>query len=183
MTRKIARPDPAQDPAGFELENFLPYRLSLLTNTVSQGIANSYRDKHDITVTEWRIMAVLGRYSGLTASEVVERTAMDKVAISRAVNSLVARRLLERKTDRNDRRRRRLYIAPGRGQNVLREIVPRAQQYEQLLLQVLSCEELECLERIMSVLLDSAKKMSDPDLLQPIEVTERSVEKPSRLPA
>ena len=49
---------------------------------------------------------------------------MDKVAISRAVNSLVARRLLERKTDRNDRRRRRLYIAPDRGQNVLREIVP-----------------------------------------------------------
>ena len=54
---------------------------------------------------------------------------------------------------------------------------------EQLLLQVLSCEELECLERIMSVLLDSAKKMRDPDFQQLIEVTERSVEKPSRLPA
>ena len=43
MTKKNARPDPAHDPAGFELENFLPYRLSLLTNTVSQGIAHSYR--------------------------------------------------------------------------------------------------------------------------------------------
>jgi len=174
MTRKNDQTDPSHDPAGFELENFLPYRLSLLTNTVSQGIANSYRDKHDITVTEWRIMAVLGRYSGLTASEVVERTAMDKVAISRAVNSLVTRRLLERKTDRNDRRRRRLYIAPDRGQNVLREIVPLARQYEHLLLQVLSGEELEYLEHIMSVLLESAQKMGNPDFQQPIEMTDRS---------
>ena len=45
---------------------------------------------------------------------------------------------------------------------------------KQLLLRVLSCEELENLERIMSVLLDSAKKMSDPDFQQPLEVTERS---------
>ena len=63
----------------FELENFLPYRLSVLTNTISQGIAAAYRDRYGISVTEWRILAVLGRFPGLTASEVVEKTAMDKV--------------------------------------------------------------------------------------------------------
>ena len=42
----------------FELDEFLPYRLSLLTNTVSAGIARSYRDQYEISVTEWRIMAV-----------------------------------------------------------------------------------------------------------------------------
>ena len=78
-------------PSEFELEHFLPYRLSLLTNTVSDGIAQAYRQRHDISVTEWRVMAVLGRYPGLTASEIVERTALDKVAISRAVNGCPAR--------------------------------------------------------------------------------------------
>ena len=72
----------------FELEHFLPYRLSLLANTVSQGIAAGYRDAHGISVTEWRILAVLGRYPGLAAFELAERTAMDKVAIHRAVKSL-----------------------------------------------------------------------------------------------
>ena len=91
----------------FELQNFLPYRLSLLTNTVSQGIAGSYRESFDISITEWRILAVLGRYPGLTASEVVNKTAMDKVAISRGVKSLMSRKLLKRRTDPNDRRRRR----------------------------------------------------------------------------
>ena len=112
----MKNPGSGQDgPVGsflFELDEFLPYRLSLLTNTVSAGIARSYRDQHQISVIEWRIMAVLGRYPGLTAKEIGERTAMDKVAISRAVKSLVERRLLERVTDPEDRRRMHLLGGP-----------------------------------------------------------------------
>ena len=161
MTSKRSQSASTLDPSAFELENFLPYRLSVLTNTVSQGIARSYRDRHDITVTEWRVMAVLGRYAGLTASEVVERTAMDKVAISRAVNSLVAKRLLERKTDRNDRRRRRLYVSHDPGRKVLQEIVPQAREFERLLLQPLTGEEIETLGRIMDVLLEAARNTGE----------------------
>lgn len=127
----------------FELERFLPYRLSLLTNTISQGIAASYRDEHDISVTEWRILAVLGRYPGLTASEVTERTAMDKVAIHRAVKSLVQKTLLERKTDQNDRRRQLLFLTKNRGQALLQDVIPRAKEFESRLFQALSEEETQ----------------------------------------
>ena len=72
------------NPTDFRLEEYLPYRLSLLSNTVSQGIADRYQRDHDISVTEWRVIAVLGRFPGQTASEVVKRTAMDKVTVSRA---------------------------------------------------------------------------------------------------
>ena len=40
-------------------------------------------------MTEWRVMAVLARFEGLSAREVAERTAMDKVAVSRALARLV----------------------------------------------------------------------------------------------
>jgi DNA-binding MarR family transcriptional regulator len=140
------------EPAEFELENFLPYRLSLLTNTVSQGIAASYRDEHDISVTEWRILAVLGRFPGLTAKEVTERTAMDKVAISRAVKNLMARKLLRRKTDHEDRRRRQLFISAGRGEEVLRKVIPKARQYEQFLLDALTPSEASALDNALSKL-------------------------------
>ena len=73
------------NPTDFRLEDYLPYRLSLLSNTVSQGIADRYQRDHDISVTEWRVIVILGRFPGLTASDVVEKTAMDKVSISRAV--------------------------------------------------------------------------------------------------
>ena len=136
----------------FELENFLPYRLSVLTNTISQGIAAAYRDRFDINTTEWRILAVLGRYPGLTASEVVERTAMDKVAISRAVKSMEQNQLLERITDKSDRRRHRLYLTKARGQTTLKKIIPEALKFETELLRSLSPSDQQTLNRILNKL-------------------------------
>ena len=143
----------------FELENFLPYRLSVLTNTVSQGIAASYRDEHGISVTEWRILAVLGRYPGLTASEVVERTAMDKVAIHRGVKSLLEKQLLERKPDPGDRRRQRLFITPTDGRAVLNDIIPRARAFERELLNTLEPEEAELVHTLLEKLQEAARKV------------------------
>jgi DNA-binding MarR family transcriptional regulator len=147
-------------PGEFELERFLPYQLSLLTNTISHGISESYRKIHVISVTEWRVMAVLGRFPGLTASDVMERTAMDKVAISRAVKNLEEMGLLKRKTDHEDRRRRRLFITQGPGEKVLGDVVPLARKYEQALLQSLSRDELESLLKTISKLQNAATKLN-----------------------
>lgn len=146
-------------PADFDLDNFLPYRLSVLTNTVSAGLARRYRERHPLSVTEWRILAVLGRFPGLVASEVCARTAMDKVAISRGVRSLVEMGLIERRTDCGDRRRQRLFIAPGAGERVLREVVPEALLYERQLLQSLDAGELEALSAILEKLLRQSEKL------------------------
>jgi len=146
----------------FELNEFLPYRLSLLTNTVSAGIARSYRDQHEISVIEWRIMAVLGRYPGLTASEIGERTAMDKVAISRAVKNLVARGLLQRVTDPLDRRRIHLELSPDQGQNLLAEIIPLAQDYEKQLMESLTREDQLHLSAMLKALQQKAESLNPP---------------------
>lgn len=150
------------DPGQFELENFLPYRLSLLTNTISQGLAKSYRDNRDISITEWRVMAVLGRFPGLSASEVVERTAMDKVSISRAVKSLEEKGFLERRTDEQDRRRQSLFITRDAGQAVLKEVIPMAQRYEAGLLSALDAAELNTLLSLMDRLQRSAVTVNMP---------------------
>jgi len=153
--------EPARfDPSQFELENFLPYRLSLLTNTISQGMAQSYRNRHDISITEWRVLAVLGRFPGLSASEVVERTAMDKVAISRAVRSLEEKVLLERRIDPEDRRRQSLFITGGAGQVVLREVIPLARRYEAELLGTLDGKELDQLLKLMTRLQAAAMEVN-----------------------
>jgi len=145
----------------FDLEHFLPYRLSLLTNTVSGGIARSYRDRHDISITEWRILAVLGRYPGLTASEVVARTAMDKVAIHRAVKTLMEKGLLQRKVDKDDRRRQKLSLTPGTGQAMLQEIIPQARAYERRLLDALAPEDFDTLTGLLAKLQARAEQLGD----------------------
>ena len=153
--------NPADLTGSFELEQFLPYRLSLLTNTVSRGIALGYASTHDLSVTEWRILAVLGRFPGLTASEVVDRTAMDKVAISRAVNRLIDRGLLLRKTDLIDRRRRKLSIGGALGQEVLQDVIPKALKYERALLSTLDETEKAQLGRLLDRLQGKAAQLND----------------------
>ena len=98
-------PADAQDHAQLILESFIPYRLSVLSNRMSQTIAGLYQKRFGLAVTEWRVMAVLGRFPGLSANEVAERTAMDKVAVSRAVARLLERDLIRREIHSDDRRR------------------------------------------------------------------------------
>ena len=112
-----------------ELEDFLPYRLSVLSNRVSQGIAATYEERFGLSVTEWRVIAILGRYPGISATEVAQRSAMDKVAVSRAVRRLLDQRRIRREASATDRRARHLWLSSD-GRAVYDEIVPAALEYE-----------------------------------------------------
>jgi len=59
------------------LERFLPYRLSVATNRISGALSRHYADRFGIGIPEWRVIAILGRYAGLNANAVAERSAMD----------------------------------------------------------------------------------------------------------
>ena len=116
----------------------------------SSAIAREYSQRFALTVTEWRVMAVLGRYPGLAANKVAERTAMDKVAVSRAVSSLVAEGRLTRKVDGDDRRRARLRLS-AKGYRIYDKVAPLALAYQQRLLAALSADERALLEALLSV--------------------------------
>ena len=119
------------------LEGFLPYRLSVLSNTVSSAIAAAYFANFGLSIPEWRVMAVLAANPGLSAAEVTARTAMDKVAVSRAVATLLSAGRLRRTTAPADRRRTHLALTPA-GARVYAQVVPMALEYERQLVAPLS---------------------------------------------
>lgn len=147
----------------FVLEQFLPYRLSLLSNTVSSGISIAYRNAYGLSVTEWRVVAVLGRFPGQTASEIVRRTAMDKVAISRAVKKLQEKGLVERSAHEEDRRRQPLLLTEDDGQRLYQAVIPKALAYERALLDSLSSAERENLDRLLQKLQRAANACNRED--------------------
>jgi len=134
-----------------DLEHFLPYRLSVLTNRISRGLADIYEARFGISVTEWRVIAVLGRYPELSANGVAERTAMDKVAVSRAVGRLLERGLIEREMHDSDRRRSVLQLSEA-GYAVYDVVVPLALDYEREAYAALDAEEREQLDRLLGKL-------------------------------
>ncbi|HEY4559686.1 MAG TPA: MarR family winged helix-turn-helix transcriptional regulator [Lysobacter sp.] len=137
-----------RDAATLDLEHFLPYRLSVLSNRVSGAIARVYSERFGLGVTEWRVMAVVGRYPGLSAGEVAQRTAMDKVAVSRAVAGLVEADRIERETHGDDRRRSVLRLS-ATGRAVYDEIAPLALAFEQRLLDGMPADERDALFRLL----------------------------------
>lgn len=143
-----------------QLDRFLPYRLSVLSNLVSSAIAGSYSSRFGISIPEWRVMAVLAMQPELSAAQVAERTAMDKVAVSRAVSSLLDKGRIERSVSPGDRRRSILKLSTE-GVNIYREVVPLALRHEQSLLDVLDATDRVALERILDTLLGRARVLGD----------------------
>ena len=139
------------------LEEFLPYRLSYLTNMISQDLAKLYTDKFGISHTEWRVMAVLGISSGVSAALVAEKTAMDKVAVSRAINSMIKAGLVSRIFADDDKRRSELTLS-DKGQKAYEKIVPLVQSYEKTLLEALSNDEQKSLDSVLGKLTEFVKE-------------------------
>lgn len=138
------------------LERFLPYRLSILSNRVSRAIAQRYAKTFDLTIPEWRIIAVLGRRPDLTAKEIAEATEMDKVAVSRAVAKLVAAKRVAAFTDAADARRQVLTLT-AQGEALHARIAPIALESERRLLATLDTRERAQFDVLVDRLLNAAK--------------------------
>lgn len=141
-----------------QLDRFVPYRLAVLSNIVSMSLAHAYQRDFSLSIPEWRVVAVLARFPNLAASEVAERTALDKVAVSRAVRGLVASRRVVRSFDKGDKRKSILRLS-ALGKSVYTRVVPRALRYEQQLLNVLSASDRRALDRLISRLIERARQM------------------------
>src|ERR1700683_2186851 len=64
-----------------QLQEYLPYRLSVAANAVSRLIARAYEDQFGLTIPQWRVMAVLGDEGARTQQSLCGRTLMDKVTV------------------------------------------------------------------------------------------------------
>ena len=140
------------------LERFLPYRLSILSNRVSRAIAARYAKAFNLSIPEWRIIAVLGRRPGLTATQVAEATEMDKVAVSRAVAKLAAAKRVSAAAHSEDGRAQSLSLT-AQGEALHARIAPIALEAERRLLASLDARERAQLDALVERLLNAANAL------------------------
>lgn len=147
----------AQTESEYELSTFLPYQLSIASNAVSALIAERYRKRFGLKVTEWRVMAVLGdaasrggkvRDGKLTQRELTAVTLMDKVAVNRACKVLEARGLVARAQNVNDGRSH-LLVLTSEGEAIHREVMPLAKATERELFEGFAPKEEAALRAML----------------------------------
>ena len=113
----------------FDLENFLPYLLNQAAEATSQAFQAEYRRDYDLSRTQWRVMANLGKFGAMTATDICKISHIEKTKVSRAVAALEARGWLNRRASTEDRRAEILGLTAA-GQSVFADLGERALAYD-----------------------------------------------------
>ena len=142
-----------------QLDTFLPSVIRNLAEEITSHMSRRYTGNFQLTITEWRIILQLAAKESLTATEIVEITAMEKSKVSRAVSNLVDRGLAARTPSEQDQRTKTLTLTPG-GRELYSSIVPRVLDWENYLLEGLEISEYRDLLYLLSKLRSRLKEMS-----------------------
>jgi DNA-binding MarR family transcriptional regulator len=140
------------------LDNFLPAIIRNLSEGISARISRNYSDEFSLTITEWRILLQLSEHQSLTASQIVENTAMEKSKISRALSSMEGEGIVKREVDEEDHRRQLLALTDY-GDELYIQIAPRALAWEKQLLDGLDINEYRDLIFLLNKLSQRLKTM------------------------
>lgn len=158
------------DLKSFELSNFLPYKLAVLSERISQRLAMEYGKTHGLSVAEWRVLVHLSHRDDVSIREIHNCVNLEKPRVSRAVSKLEATGLVEKTMSHTDNRLVVITLTDA-GKTTLREIIPEALHLEGLLVQTLSMSErqqfYDIMEKLHRVLDDDpkAKRRMDEDLM------------------
>ncbi|MBC2652217.1 MarR family winged helix-turn-helix transcriptional regulator [Novosphingobium aerophilum] len=143
------------------LANFLPYLLAITAESVSDVCAEVYRERFDLRLPEWRVLAVLGDAGALTQRDLARSTGMDKVAVNRACKALEDRGLVRRSPNDRDGRSHHLELSE-QGLAIHREMMPTAFAIERRVFADLSETERLQLRHLLARVRTTVEWMDSP---------------------
>lgn len=144
------------------LDDFLPYRLAHTSNLVSEAVARAYKALFGLSIPEWRLIAHTAEHAGVTQQEIVARSRMDKVTVSRAAIALAGRGLISRRPHASDRRSQILALT-AEGERLYAAIAPKALELEQALFGGFTPEQKQALIATLRRIDDQALALDAPD--------------------
>ena len=135
------------------MDSFLPSLIRNLSEGMAASMSRRITGSFRLSTTEWRILLQLAEHEALTASDIVEYSAMEKSKVSRALTNLENRGLVERSVSESDHRVKLLSMTET-GRKRYTALVPRVLDWEKELIDGLEVSEY----RDLLFLLDKLKK-------------------------
>jgi len=142
-------------------EGSILFKLAVAVNLNASVFYQQYARRHDLALTDWRVLALLVSRPGISARELSEVLAVDKMSITRAVRRLLDRGRIRATSNSRDRRRLALSVAP-KGAVLYDRIAPHAWRHQERCLQDLSAAERAALDRLLTKVIARARGMKAP---------------------
>ncbi|HVZ42462.1 MAG TPA: MarR family transcriptional regulator [Ramlibacter sp.] len=131
------------------LDDLLLYRLGRIFSVAGSMVIRLCEGRFGITRREWRLIALLAREDGLLSSQLAERAGLDRARTSRAITSLVGKKLALRVVGQDDRRQARLALTPA-GRKVFSELFPLVRDINRGLIAELAPREVAGLDAALA---------------------------------
>ena len=147
------------EAAELKLEEFLPYRLNVLASLVSQALSRIYSERHNIGVPEWRVLVTLGQYGVMTGKAIGAHSHMHKTKVSRAVALLDRRKLIARRSNREDLREAFLSLTPA-GRIIYDDLAPFALDFAHDLMAAIDPADRPAFDRALQRLTERSARLT-----------------------
>ena len=146
------------------LRGLLSHRVLVLSNTLARAAARFYPRRFGVRLAEWRVIDALHAGRGISANQISQWLQTDKAWVKRSVDRLIAAGYVRRRPDPQHGRRLLLTLT-ATGERVYAAIAVAARRRHDNVLQPLTLEEREVLERALNKLQARAEEMlGDPEL-------------------
>lgn len=150
------------------VDDTLNYQLVTLSNKLSLTVARRALAEDNLTLREWRIMAVIFIYGPSIAREISDRALLDPAHVSRSVHAMNKAGLVA--LDRNRRDRRQVVVRlTDHGEEITRRVMPRVIGINNAFREVYSEAEYQTLISLLARGNEFADRLLGSDALPPAE--------------
>ncbi len=154
MPARLAAFEPRTDEDLLVLADFLPFRLALASQAVSQLIAATLEERFGFTIPAWRLLCLLAENGELDLMGLASRAALLEADARAAARALIARGLIAGPEPLTT-----LAITPA-GHATHAELAGLAQAAEAALVSGLTPDDVRTLRRLLGKLETAALKLS-----------------------
>ena len=144
------------------LGSYLPYLLNRVAREMLRGVDKKFHER-GLTVSKWRILAVLSDRGICRFGELAELTSIEPATLSRFVAGLAKKGLIRQRRSRTDARAVQIALTE-KGESVFTAALPWAADVENKMTRGLSGNDIDRLKRMLRAIYSNVHKATFADI-------------------
>ena len=133
--------------------------VHILSNRIGRAFYSEVETKFGVTIAEWRVMLTLASDPGVSAAEITNSWAMEKMSVNRAIQRLIDNGNVSRSRDPEDGRSYRLSLT-AKGRKLYARIAPAANKRYTEIISSVSAEDLDIVVAALQKMIVRAEKLN-----------------------
>jgi len=133
--------------------------VHVLSNRVERAFYVEIERKFGVTLAEWRVLLTLTSEPGVSAAEITNRWAMEKMSVNRVIQRLVNRRFVTRDRDPDDARSYKLEMTT-KGRELYEKIAPSVEKRDSELMAAIDSDEVDAMVRALQKIIRRAEELN-----------------------